>query len=115
MSCNCEFYGKQVVNPGSTSPVYTTPARRQGESATFVLNVLEFYASTSLGVAIEHKNDDETSWVQLGAFSAITGTGNVTLVVGSIKESVRWAFQFSAGVAAGDMYRVQKSVIWLPY
>lgn len=115
MGCGCEIYGSQVVNPGSTNPVYTTPSDRRGERATFVLNVLEYHSSVSLGVSIQHRNRNETTWVSAGTFSAVSGTGTDTLVVGGLKELVRWAFEFQPGVAAGDMFRVNRGATWFPY
>ena len=115
MGCGCEFYGQQVVNPGSTNPVYTLPTPRGGEAATFVANVIELLSSVALNITIEHKNSGETAWSSAGSFTAITAAGVHPLDVSGLKESIRWNFAFAPGVAAGDQFRVFKSVIWRPY
>ena len=115
MGCGCEIYGQQVVNPNSTNPVQSTPSPRGGNAAVFVVDVLEFLSSAVLTITIEHKNSEETSWSSAGSFSGISTAGVYSRHLTGLKESVRWSFALGAGVAAGDMYRVQKSVSWLPY
>jgi len=111
----CEIYGQQVVSPNSTLPVYSTPARRGGESGIFVADVLEFLASANLVISIEHKNSEDTAWTAVGNVAAIGAAGVVSAHITGIKEFYRWAMAFQPGVAAGDMYRLVKSVSWLPY
>ena len=56
MGCSCQIYGQQVVNPNSLLPVYTLPEARGGESAVFVVDVIELMSSGSLLITIEHRN-----------------------------------------------------------
>ena len=115
MGCECELYGQQVVNPNSTSPVYSTPIPRGGNAAVFVADVIEILSSAVLTITIEHKNSDETTWVTAGAFSGISSSGVYSKHISGLRESIRWAFALGAGVSAGDMFRIQDSVSWLPY
>jgi len=115
VGCGCEIYGQQVVNPNSTNPVYSTPTPRGGNAGIFVVDVLELMSSASLTVTIEHKNSEDTTWAAAVSFSAISAAGVYSQLVPGLREYVRWAFALGAGVAAGDMYRIQKAVSWLPY
>jgi len=117
MACGggCEIYGQQVVNPNSTLPVYSTPARRGGEAGIFVVDVLEFLSSTNLQISIEHKNSEDTAWAAVGNVAVVNAAGVASAHISGIKEFYRWSMAFQAGVAAGDMYRLVKSVSWLPY
>ena len=45
----------------------------------------------------------------------VNAAGVVAKHISGLKESYRWTLALGTGVAAGDSYRVQKSVTWLPY
>jgi hypothetical protein len=115
LGCSCQIYGQQVVNPSSLLPVYTLPERRGGESAVFVIDVLELMSAGSLLITIEHKNSEDTTWGGAGSFGAINAAGVVAKHVSGMKEMYRWTLALGTGVAAGDSYRLQKTVSWLPY
>jgi len=111
----CEIYGQQVVNPNSLLPVYSTPARRGGEAGIFVADILEFLASANLDIRIEHKNSEDTTWTAAGSVATVATAGVVSAHISGLKEFYRWSMAFQSGVAAGDMYRLQRAVSWLPY
>ena len=116
MGCGCEFVGSLVVNGGTTDPVYSTPIARGGNAVTCVLDVLEFEtASASLAVILQHKNRSETTWAAAATFSSISGPGVATAGGSGIKQLVRWMFMIGTGATDGDLYRVQKNLVWRPY
>ena len=116
MGCGCEFVGNLVVNDGSTSPIFTTPQPRGGNAVTCVLDVMELdTASATLEVTLEHKNRGDTSWSGAVSFSSISATGVQVVSASGIKEMVRWSFALGTGATAGDLYRVQKNLVWRPY
>jgi len=112
MGCGCELYGQQIVNPNSTNPVYTLPAPRGGAAATFVMDVIELNSATNLNINVEHRNRNDTTWVLAAGFAPITASGVYTLDVTGLKELTRVAYALGPTPAAGDSYRVHKSVSW---
>ena len=116
MGCGCELVGSLVVNGGNTDPVYSAPVDRGGNAVTAVLNVLEIdTSSANLEVVLQHKNRSDTTWAAAVSFSAISSTGVVSSSGSGIKEQVRWMFALGTGAAAGDLYRLEKNLVWRPY
>jgi len=108
--------GSLVVNGGTTDPVYSAPIARGGNAVTCVVDVLEFEtASANLEVMLQHKNHGDTTWATALSFSSITGTGVQTSSWSGIKEQVRWMLGMGTGATDGDLYRVQKNLVWRPY
>lgn len=88
----------------STTPVYSPPVPRGGDTGLFAIDALQVSTgSPSLAVEIQHKNYSETSWGSAGAFSAITATGLSTQSVSGLKEQVRLKFTMSG---SGDWERI---------
>ena len=116
MGCGCELVGSLVVNGGTTDPVVSTPIPRGGNAVTCVLDVIELKtASANLEVVLQHKNRSDTTWAAAVSFSAISSTGVKTSSGSGIKQQVRWMFSLGTGATDGDMYRVQKNLVWRPY
>jgi hypothetical protein len=73
---------------------------RGGQGALFSVDVLDVPGgSVALGVEVEHKNSDDTSWVSLVVFSSITTTGVKTATATGIKEQLRFVYSVSGGGA----------------
>lgn len=83
-----------VKGDGSTQYSPTFP--RGGLSATFVAQILQLVGSPSLSIDVEHKNIEDTSFVNAGTFSPVTIVSNPTLAVSSLKEQIRFSFTISA-------------------
>ena len=99
---------------GSTQYSFTFP--RGGLAATFVLQALQKVGTTpSLAVAIEHKNQSDTSWASAGAFSAITAVGVYTVDITLIKEEVRISFTITATSAWEGYLLNLLAPSWRPY
>ena len=119
MGCGggCEIVGSVILSPGGSSPIYTKPMPRGGESALVSLNVTEFFsASVALVVAVEMRNEDGTTWTTAGTFAAITGTGVVSKNVSGVKQLVRLLIHFDSGSTHGDSARIDGiNFSWRPY
>jgi hypothetical protein len=59
------------------------------------VEVLGITGSTTLNISVEHKNLDETTWVELGAFTGITAVDIGYLEASSIREELRFKFSVS--------------------
>ena len=97
MGCSCQIYGQQVVNPNSLLPVYTLPEARGGESAVFVVDVIELVSSGSLLITIEHKNSEDTAWSTAGSFSSISAAGVATKHISGLKKPSKAGRQCGQG------------------
>jgi len=117
MACSCGFIGSLLISPGSISPVYTKPIRRDGEAALFSLEILEIDASVGLAVMVQHKNRGDTSWADLAGFSSpITTTGVHSLDMSGFKEEVRVRAQYDTSTESGDLARSSNMIFsWRPY
>ena len=109
--------GTTIFHDGTGTTEYMTPSfPRGGLSALFSLNVTHKSGSPTMVVKIEHKNEDETAFTELVAFSDITATGPATKdISGGIKEELRLTFTFSGGSAGNFFHLVIAAPAWRPY
>ena len=116
MGCGCELVGQLIVGDGTTDPVLSSPRARGGNGLIAVIDVTVFdTASAALEVLVQHKNSSDTTWGTAFSFSSITGTGVYTASGSGIKETVRTAYVFGMGAAAGDVVRYVERLVFKPY
>ena len=107
MGCGCQVDGTLIISPAGVSPVYTKPGRRGGPSALVSLEILEFSASVSLAVYVQHKNRNDTAWATLATFSESMGSAGVySEDMSGFKQQMRTVITFATGAAKGDIARV---------
>ena len=98
---------------------YTPEFPRGGLGAVFSLDVtnLVLAGASQLGVTIEHRNSDDTTWSSAGSFSAITATGAVSKDVTGLKEVIRLTFVFTGGTptASDAAHFIVQAPSWRPY
>ena len=87
--------GFYVLRGGGIA-IYSPSFPRGGLGAIFTACILQMLGSPTLTISIEHKNHDDTSWVNLGNFSSITTLGNFTKDLSNIKEEVRFVYTIAA-------------------
>lgn len=110
--------GTTIIHSDTGTDSYYTPSfPRGGLSANFSLDVTHIAAAASLTlvVAVEHKNEDETSWAVAGTFSNITAKGVATKDITGLKEEVRMSFTYSAGAEGDFVHLVLTQPAWRPY
>ena len=83
---------------GDGSTQYSPSFPRQGLAATFLAQALQRVGTTpSLTIGVEHRNRDETSFVNASSFGAITNSGNPqTLDISALKEEIRFSYTLTA-------------------
>ena len=106
--------GTQLTVMGG-SPFYSPSFGRGGEAALFSLEVThKMGTSPSLGVTIDHKNAEDTSWSAAGAFTAITALGVASKDLSGLKEEIR--FMFTPTGTDGDAFHlIVAAPAWRPY
>jgi hypothetical protein len=52
-----------------------------------------------LQVAVQHKNEEDTSWTNFGSFSTISATGVFTLSLSGCKEMLRLLYHVSGALS----------------
>lgn len=96
------------------SDYFSPTFSRGGLSALFSLEVL-IITATALGVIVEHKNLEDTSFTTAGTFSSITSTGVKTLTVTGLKEEIRLKFTLTGSNAYDAVHINVLAPAWRPY
>ena len=95
---------------------YSPEFGRGGLAATFAMDVTHLVGNPTVTVTVQGRNDDETSWTNLGTFTSITTTGAKSVDVSDIRENVRLKFEFDAGDDSTDgMHFLVMAPSWRPY
>ena len=97
------------------SSYYSPQFNRGGNSANFAVEVLNVGGSSTLNVAIEHKNADDTSWTTLVTFGAITAAGIYTYSPTGIKEQLRFSFAIAGPNSYCGVHFNVLAPQWRPY
>ena len=89
---------------------------RGGLAATFAMDVTQIVGAPTVTVTVQHRNADETTFTDLGAFAAATATGARTVDLTGCKEILRFKYTFDAGDDATDgMHLLMQAPTWRPY
>jgi hypothetical protein len=92
---------------------------RGGLAATFVVNLTQYSVEGATGfkITVETRNSEDTTWTSLGSFALATTTGVLTVDFASIREIVRFKYEFSgAGAASSDaVHFLMMAPSWRPY
>jgi hypothetical protein len=108
--------GTQITHDGTGTTAYYSPSfPRGGEAAVFSIDVTHVSGSPIMGVTVEHKNVEDTSWGTADSFANITGTGLATKDISGLKEEIRLAFTFSSGAAGNFFHVIVPAPVWRPY
>ena len=94
---------------------YSPAFPRGGEAAVFTVECTHVADSPTFVVTVQHRNEEDTSWTDLGAFSNITATGTSTKDLTGIKELVRLKFTFTSTDAADAVHIIVPGPAWRPY
>jgi len=97
------------------NPYYSPAFPRGGEAAVFTVETTHVSSSPTFDVTIQHKNEADTSWTDLGAFTSITAVGISTKDVSDIKEMVRLKFSFTTTGADDAVHIIVPAPAWRPY
>jgi len=97
------------------NPYYSPAFPRGGEAAVFTVETTHVSSAPTFDVTIQHKNEDDTSWADLGAFTSITAVGTSTKDVSGVKEMVRLKFTFTTTGADDAVHIIVPAPAWRPY
>jgi hypothetical protein len=88
---------------------------RGGEAAVFTVETTHVSSAPTFVVTVQHRNEDETTWADLVAFSNITAVGTSTKDVTGIKELARLKFTFTTTGADDAVHIIVPAPSWRPY
>ncbi len=89
---------------------------RGGLAATFSVDVQNMTGSPTLTIKVEHRNEEDTTFSELGSFDNITTTGSPSKDLTGCKEILRFRFEFAAGDDAADgVHLLVQAPAWRPY
>jgi hypothetical protein len=95
---------------------YSPEFPRGGLAGTFAVEVTNLVGSPTIGVKVQSRNEDATSFTDTGTFSDITAVGLATLDVSPLGQVCRFSFEFAAGDDATDgAHFMFLPPIWRPY
>jgi len=106
--------GQTVNNLGSMT-YYSPTFPRGGLSALFSVEVEGITADTTLGIAIEHRNEEETSWTSAATFTAITAPAVHTKDATLLKELLRLTYTLTGTNTDGIVHVIVPAPAWRPY
>jgi len=90
------------VFKGDGTTLFSPEFERQGLAALFGMNILQVFNSPTLTIAIEGRNQDQTTFSSIGTFSAITTSGLKTSDQGGLPEILRFSFTTSGATTRMD-------------
>jgi hypothetical protein len=94
----------------------TPPFPRGGLAATFGAEVFALDGtSPGLDIEVQHKNEEDLSFIPAGNFSTITTPGVYTLDVGPLKENVRLKVNVTGASNLNTVYANILAPMWRPY
>ena len=102
------------IHKGSGA-TYSPTFPRGGLSAVFTASVLQLIGAASLLISVEHKNEEDTTFTNLGAFANITTVTNEVLDLSGIKEQVRFVYTITATNAWEGVLLLMTAPAWRPY
>ena len=89
---------------------------RGGLAATFACDVTQVANSPDFTITVQHRNSEDTSFTDLGSFTAITAVGEAQKDLTGIKEIVRFKYSFDVGDAAdAAVHFLMQPPSWRPY
>ncbi len=98
------------------TPYYSPEFPRGGLAATFAVDVTQIAGTPSVVITVAHRNAEDTSFTDAGAFSAITAAGDYQKDLTGLKEIVRFRYDFDASDNASDgMHFLMQAPSWRPY
>ena len=104
------------VLKGSGGALYSPQFPRGGLAANFSVEILQLVgAPTSLSIAIEHKNIEDTAWASAGTFAAISAAGVFTKDLTLLKEQLRFTYTVTATNSWEGILMIVAAPAWRPY
>ncbi len=97
------------------STYYSPEFPRGGEAALFSIEITHVGGTPAVTVALEHRNEDETSWTSAGTFSSISATGVYSKDLSGLKEILRFAITITSAPATDAVHFLLPSPAWRPY
>jgi hypothetical protein len=94
---------------------YSPTFPRGGLAALFTASVLQLVGTPTLLISVEHKNEEDTTFTNLGAFANITTASNATLDLTGIKEQVRFVYTITATQQWEGVLLLMTAPAWRPY
>jgi hypothetical protein len=98
------------------NPYFSPQFPRGGLAGTFSADVMLLVGSPTVTITVQTRNSEDTSWTDLGAFSAITATGAASVDLTGCEEILRFKYTFDAGDDATDgVHFLMQAPAWRPY
>ena len=98
------------------NPYYNPPFPRGGLAAVFAADVTNVVGAPTVTMTVQHRNEDETTFGDLGSFTPFSNTGVKKKDLEGCKEILRIKYEFDAGDDATDGFHVvMMAPSWRPY
>jgi hypothetical protein len=106
--------GQYFMRFGAGVTQYSPSFPRGGEAAVFSIEILALISGTSITLAVEHKNLEDTNWGSLGNVNA-TSVGVWPLSVTGLKEEVRLTYVVGGNNDTDTVYANVLAPQWRPF
>ena len=89
---------------------------RGGLAATFACDVTHVGNSPTFTITVQHRNSEDTTFSDLGSFTAITAIGEAIKDLTGVKEILRFKYAFDAGDSSqAAIHFLMQTPSWRPY
>ncbi len=107
--------GQYLMRFGAGVYQHSPTFPRGGLSAVFAIEVFALIAGSSIDVAVQYKNVEDTSWTTFGSAISASTAGVHTLEVTGIEEEVRLRFSVDGANPNDTVYANVLAPQWRPY
>jgi len=105
----------QTLNTLGGMAYFSPTFPRGGLAALFSVEVEGITPNTTLGIAIEHRNEEDTTWTTAATFGAITAAGVHTKDATTLKELLRLNYTLTGTNTDGIVHMIVAAPAWRPY
>jgi hypothetical protein len=104
------------MSAGSPATYYTPTLPRGGLAAVFGIELFALLGTgPTLECAIEHKNQEDTSFTTAATFTSMSSAGMHTKDATALKEQIRLAITVGGSAATNTAYANVLAPQWRPY
>jgi hypothetical protein len=105
-----------TVYKNDGNPYYSPSFPRGGLAAVFVADVTHVEQSPTFKIAVEHRDEHDTTWSTASTFADFTAVDTKTLDVTGLKQIIRFKYEFDAGDASTvGVHFLMQAPTWRPY
>jgi len=105
----------QTLLYSGTNAYFSPTFPRGGLAALFSVEVTLVEGSSQLGIDVEHKNEEDTSFTTAASFSTMSSAGTYSKDITGLKEQIRLKYNVAGGSSGDYVHVIVAPPAWRPY